>query len=280
MGWSVCTGVTFYHSIFRKSIIAFGSLFNNLLIKRESTDGDKLETIKVPVKYGPTAKYLAMIAAEPQPERTGIQMSLPHMSFEIKGIEYDASRKLVPTQFTKTRPTAGSDNENQPVQYSQYVPVPYNLNVELAVISKNQNDGLQIIEQILPSFHPSLNISIEVIEETHEERDIAVVLNSINYVDEYEGDFSQRRLLLWTLSFTVKTYLFGPVNVQKDIRTVKVDYRSDIKRRSAEIRYSAAVQSTEEPPIPPEEIDPETDPYEIVETLEDVHTSDSDFFGL
>ena len=273
-------GRYYYHSIFRKSIIAFGSLFNNLLIKREGTEGDKLETIKVPVKYGPTQKYLAMIAAEPTPQRNSIQLPLPHMSFEVKGIEYDPSRKLVPTQFTKTRPVAGSDNENQPVQYSQYVPVPYNLNMELAVISKNQGDGLQIIEQILPSFHPSLNISIEVIEETKEERDIAVVLNSINYVDEYEGDFSQRRLLLWTLSFTVKTYLFGPVDVQKDIRTAKVDYRSDIVRRPAEIRYSAAVQSTAEPPIPANEVDPDTDPYEIVETLEDVHTSDSSFFGL
>lgn len=273
-------GRYYYHSIFRKSIIAFGSLFNNLLIKRTATDGEKLETVKVPVKYGPTQKYLAMIAAEPTPQRNSVQMTLPHMSFEIKGIEYDASRKLVPTQFNKSRPSAASSEADKPVQFSQYVPVPYNLNVELAVIAKNQNDGLQIIEQILPSFHPSLNISIEVIEETHEERDIAVVLNSINYVDEYEGDFNQRRLLLWTLSFTVKTYLFGPIDIQKDIRTVKLDYRSDIKRRAAEIRYSATVESTEEPPKPKEEINPDTDPYKIVETREDVHASDSDFFGL
>ena len=273
-------GRYYYHSIFRKSIIAFGSLFNNLLIKRTANDGEKLETVKVPVKYGPTQKYLAMIAAEPTPQRNSVQMTLPHMSFEIKGIEYDASRKLVPTQFNKSRPSAASGEADKPVQFSQYVPVPYNLNVELAVIAKNQNDGLQIIEQILPSFHPSLNISIEVIEETNEERDIAVVLNSINYVDEYEGDFNQRRLLLWTLSFTVKTYLFGPIDIQKDIRTVKLDYRSDIKRRAAEIRYSATVESTEEPPKPKEEINPDTDPYKIVETREDVHASDSDFFGL
>ena len=80
------------------------------------------------------------------------------------------------------------------------------------------------------------------------------------------------------MNFTVKTYLFGPLDLQKDIRTVKVDYRSDIKRRNAEIRYSATVQSTEEPPKPKEEINPDTDPYEIMKTLEDVHTSDSDFF--
>ena len=274
-------GRYYYHSIFRKSIIAFGSLFNNLLIKRQSSDGTaNLETIKVPVKYGPTQKYLAMIAAEPVAQRNSVQLPLPHMSFEIKGIQYDSSRKLVPTQFTKTRPGSSAPSDAKGSQFSQYVPVPYNLNVELAVIAKNQNDGLQIIEQILPSFHPSLNISIEVVEATKEERDIAVVLNSIDYVDEYEGDFNQRRLLLWTLNFTIKTYLFGPVDIQKDIRTAKVEYRTDITARAAELRYSAKVESTEEPPIPAAEIDPNTDPYKVVETLEDVHSSDSDFFGL
>lgn len=275
-------GRYYYHSIFRKSIIAFGSLFNNLLIKRQSSDGSaNLETIKVPVKYGPTQKYLAMIASEPTPERNAVQLALPHMSFEIKGIQYDSSRKLVPTQFTKSRPSSSPGSpDTDGAQFSQYVPVPYNLNVELAVIAKNQNDGLQVIEQILPSFHPSLNISIEVVEATKEERDISVVLNSIDYVDEYEGDFNQRRLLLWTLNFTVKTYLFGPVDIQKDIRTAKVEYRSDIVTRPAELRYSAAVESTAEPPIPAAEIDPNTDPYKITETYEDVHASDSDFFGL
>ena len=119
-------GRYYYHSIFRKSIIAFGSLFNNLLIKRTATDGEKLETVKVPVKYGPTQKYLAMIAAEPTPQRNSVQMTLPHMSFEIKGMEYDASRKQTPTQFVKSRPSASSSEANKPVQFSQYVPVPYN----------------------------------------------------------------------------------------------------------------------------------------------------------
>ena len=252
-----------------------------MVIKRKGDGSEDLESIKVPVKYGPTQKYLAMIAAEPRGQRNQVQLTLPHMSFEIKGFQYDASRKLTPTQFTKSRPNPAVQVDNQDVQLSQYVPVPYNLNVELAVIAKNQNDGLQIVEQILPSFHPSLNVAIEIIEETNEERDIMVQLDSINYVDEYEGDFSDRRLLLWTFNFTVKTYLFGPVNVQKDIRTVKVDYRSDFHRRPAEIRYNATVESTEEPPVPKTEIDPKAeDTYEIVETKEDVHSEDSDFFML
>ena len=162
-------------------------------------------------------------------------------------------------------------------RYSQFVPVPYNLDVELSIISKTQDDGLQILEQILPNFHPSLNVSIEVIDETHEERDIAIVLNNVDYTDDYEGDFSQRRTLLWTLRFTIKTYLFGPVNAQRDIRKVVLDYRADIVKRPAQVRYTAEIESTETPPVPRDQVNPATDPYKVNETYEDL---DSDFFGL
>ena len=272
-------GRYYYHQIFRKSIISFGTLFNNIVIKRRVAQS-KVESLKVPVQYGPTQKYLAMIAAEPTPNRGPSQITLPRISFEIKGLNYDSGRKLVPTQFAKTVPPTGTDEEGKPVQYSQFMPVPYNLDVELSIISKTQDDGLQILEQILPCFHPSVNVSIEIIDETHEERDIAVVLNGVNYTDEYEGDFTQRRTLIWTLNFTVKTYLFGPVDVQKDIRKVTLDYRTDIVRRNAELRYAAEVQSTDTPPIPRDEIDPTTDPYKVVETYEDIYSQDNEFFGL
>jgi hypothetical protein len=234
----------------------------------------------VPIQYGPYQKYLAMIAAEPTPERQSVQISIPRMSFEIKGLHYDGSRKLVPTQMARTVPATGKDAEGKPIQYSQYLPVPYNLDVEMSIISKNQDDGLQILEQILPYFHPSLNVSIEIIAETKEERDIAVVLNGVGYNDDYEGDYSQRRTLIWTLNFTVKTYLFGPVDAQRDIRKVTLDYRTDVIRRPAELRYSAEVESTDVPPIPRDDIDPKVDDYKVVETYEDVFSTDNEFFNL
>ncbi len=272
-----------YHQIFRKSIIAFGTLFNNIIVKRKDParkSKDNLEAYKVPVQYGPYQKYLAMIAAEPTPERQSMQIFLPRISFEIKGLNYDGSRKLTPTQFAKTVPQEGKDAEGRPAQYSQFLPVPYNLEVELNIISKNQDDGLQVLEQILPNFHPSLNVSIVVIEETHEERDIAVVLNGIGYTDDYEGDYTQRRTLIWTLNFTVKTYLFGPVDIQRDIRKITLDYRSDIVRRPAELRYTAEVESTDVPPKHRDEIDPTKDNYKVVETYQDLYSDDQDFFGL
>lgn len=274
-------GNYFYHSIFRKSIIAFGTIFNNMLVKRKGAEG-KLESLKVPVQYGPYSKFLAMIAAEPDGLRSSTQITLPRISFEIKGLAYDAGRKLVPTQFAKTRPPTGTDAEGKPVQYQQYMPVPYNLEIEMAIISKNQDDGLQIIEQILPNFHPSMNVSIEVIDETREERDIAIVLNGIGYQDDYEGDFSERRTLIWTLNFTVKTYLFGPVQQTRDIRKVTLDYRTDTIKRPAELRYTAEVESTEDPPVDRDDIVPAEDGsnYKVVETYEDIYSDDQGFFGL
>jgi len=276
-------GRYYYHQIFRKSILAFGTLFNNIIVKRKDPnrkDKNSLESYKCPIQYGPYQKYLAMIASEPISERQPYQISLPRISFEIKGLNYDGSRKLVPTQFAKSIPQKGKDAEGKPVQYTQYLPVPYNLEIEMAIIAKNQDDGLQIIEQILPNFHPSLNVSIEVIDETHEERDIAIVLNGVGYTDDYEGDYTQRRTLIWTLNFTVKTYLFGPVDVSKDIRKITLDYRTDTVRRPAEVRYAAEVESTDTPPKPRDEIDPDKDNYRVVEKFEDLFGDDQDYFGV
>ena len=279
-------GRYYYHQIFRKSIIAFGTIFNNILIKRKKpgvdrpTGEDSLEAFKVPIQYGPYQKYLALIEAEPNPQRTQTQISMPRISFEIKGLNYDGSRKLVPTQFAKSVPVDG-DKKDQPVQYQQYLPVPYNLDVELNILAKNQDDGLQILEQILPNFHPALNVSIEVIDVTHEERDIAIVLNGIGYTDDYVGDYTKRRTLIWTLNFTVKTYLFGPVDAQKDIRKIVLDYRTDIVKRNTELRYTAEAQSTLVPPVPRAEIDPlKPETYKVVETYEDIFGTDQGYFGL
>jgi hypothetical protein len=280
-------GQYYYHQIFRKSIIAFGTIFNNIIVKRKKpgvdrpTGADSLEAFKVPIQYGPYMKYLAIIAAEPNAERQQLQIAMPRMSFEIKGLNYDGSRKLVPTQFAKTVPDKGTDDAGKPVQYTQFLPVPYNLEVELNILAKNQDDGLQIIEQILPNFHPSLNVSIEVIDVTHEERDIAIVLNGIGYTDDYVGDYTQRRTLIWTLNFTVKTYLFGPVDAQRDIRKIVLDYRTDVVKRATELRYTAEAQSTLTPPVARDKIDPEEPTtYKVVETFEDIFGNDQSYFGI
>lgn len=220
-------GTYSYHEIFRKTVVAFGTLFNNIELRR--TD----EVMKVPLAYGPKQKFLARLDQTPDPTNKRVQITLPRISFEINGITYDSSRKVSPTQKIKI---AKDSDESKNV----FMPVPYNLSFELAIISKNQEDGLQILEQILPYFQPHYNLAVKLIPDMNETKDVPVVLNSVDYEDDYEGDFSTRRAIIYTLQFTVKTYLYGPVTDSKVIKKVVTDYYTDTNTSTAprEVRYT------------------------------------------
>ena len=143
------------------------------------------------------------------------------MSFEFIGVQYDATRKTTQTQqFFVEDPAAGSKIKKG------YLPVPYNMSIELSIMSKLNDDALQILEQIVPYFQPSFNITINLIDSIGEKKDIPIVLESINQSDQYEGSFETRRTIVYTLGFTAKTYLFGPVadNPSGLIKKVDVDY--------------------------------------------------------
>lgn len=202
----------FYHEIFRKTIIGFGSLFNNLSIRHTNDDGEVVDVIKVPLSYGPTQKFLARLEQSPDLSKP-VQITLPRLSFEFTGLTYDASRKVTTTQtFTAKQSDDGT------IVKKAYMPVPYNMQFELSLMSKLNDDALQIIEQILPYFQPSYNLTIELLDDVNEKRDIPIVLENITMQDDYEGDFTTRRVLVYTLRFSAKTYLFGPVSTAtKDI---------------------------------------------------------------
>ncbi len=190
----------FYHQIFRKTVIAFGTLFNGIEINR---DGG--EIIQVPLAYGPTQKFLARLEQQPDLNKP-IQISLPRMSFEFTGVSYDSGRKLAATQaFT----TALKGDKTQ--IRKMFHPVPYNMSFDLSVMTLLNDDALQIVEQILPYFQPNFNLTIDLVESIGEKRDIPITLDSVSFVDNYEGDYNSRRILIYTLKFTAKTYLFGPV---------------------------------------------------------------------
>jgi len=202
-------GTYFYHEIFKKTIVGFGTLFNNIQLRRVS-DG-KTEVMKVPLAYGPAEKYLSRLRQTPDPTQAKIQITLPRIAFELTGIQYDTSRKVAPTQIVRV-----DDKQT-------FMPVPYNLEFELNILSKNQDDALQIVEQILPFFQPSYNITIQMLPQVNESKDIIVNLDSVTYRDDYEGDLDQRRTLIYTLKFTAKTYIYGPVRDLTQIRKVITD---------------------------------------------------------
>jgi hypothetical protein len=226
----------FYNEILRRTVIAFGTLFNNITIKHTNSSDNVVSVIKVPLAYGPTQKFLARLEQVPDLNKS-TAVTLPRMSFEFTGLTYDSTRKVTTTQsFTVKDPNDGSEVKKS------YMPVPYNMQFELSIMSKLNDDALQIVEQILPYFQPAYSISVELVESIQEKRDIPIVLENITMQDDYEGDFTTRRVLLYTLRFTAKTYLFGPVSsATKDIikkSTVSYLTGTDTSNSTREVVYS------------------------------------------
>jgi hypothetical protein len=226
-------GTYFYHEILRRTVIAFGTIFNDINIRHKDSSGQSISQMKVPLAYGPIQKFLARIEQQPELNKP-IAMTLPRLSFEMTSIQYDPTRKANITQTFKTL-----DGENLK---KVYLPVPYNIGFQLNLMSKLQDDALQVVEQILPYFQPSFNLTVDLIDSIGEKRDIPVVLDNVSFTDDYEGDFSTRRILIYTFNFTAKTYLFGPIAESTDglIRKVQVDYYTgtDTATAKREMRYT------------------------------------------
>ena len=226
----------FYNEILRRTIIGFGTLFNNLTIKATNASDSFVSVTKVPLAYGPTQKFLARLEQSPDLNKS-TAMTLPRMSFEFTGLTYDPSRKVTTTQtFVVKDPNTGEETKKG------FMPVPYNMQFELAIMCKLNDDALQIVEQILPYFQPAYNLSVELVEGIKEKRDVPVVLENITMEDDYTGDFKERRVLLYTLRFTAKTYMYGPVSsaTRDIIKVAKVSYISgDSKSTTRDITYTA-----------------------------------------
>lgn len=232
----------FYHEILRKTIIGFGTLFNNIEVRQFNEQKDVLSVLKVPFAYGPIQKFLARVEQQPN-LNTPVQITLPRMSFEFTGLSYDATRKLTTTQTFLSKSVTDSTDIRK-----TYMPVPYNMDFELSIMTKLNDDMLQIVEQILPYFQPSYTLTINLIDSIGEKRDIPIILNNVSMQDDYEGDYTARRALIYTLKFTAKIYLFGPVSTgaSKDIiQKVSLGFVSgDTKSTSRDLTYSAEPTAT------------------------------------
>ena len=227
-------GTQFYNQAVRKTVISFGTLFNNIELKK-TVDGQVLETEKVPLAYGPKQKFLYRLQGNPTDGRK-VAITLPRIYFEMTGIDYDASRKTPATQKYKT---VINDNGNE--VRTQYVPVPYNISFEVGILCKSQDDGLQILEQILPFFQPSFSMSLKFIPDMDEVRDVAVVLNSVDFDDDWEDDFSTRRSITYTMQFTAKSYIYGPytkADVIRKSRIIETIGDTNVNKRHVELSYT------------------------------------------
>ena len=220
-------GQHFYHKQIRNTVIAFGTIFNNINIRRLDSSGNPLQNIRVPLSYSPKEKFLARL--EQQADLTGddssVAITLPRMSFDITGYAYDPTRKLNKNlKIGNVKPTGDTTKLN-----TQYQPVPYNVSISLNVFTSNSDDGLQIIEQILPYFQPDYTVTM-IIDKTYMDtkRDIPFILESVDYEDSYQGALTDRRRIIYTLKFTAKIYLYGPIGSSAVIRKVSTDLYNNL----------------------------------------------------
>ena len=211
-------GNVFYHGIIRKSIITFGRLFSDIYIDRKEGDsvtGTTVQRLQVPLAYAPKEKWLVRIEQDPNLDQH-TYTTLPRMSFEIIGYAYDPQRKVNRMNQIKCGDGTGSVN-------SVYTPVPYNIDLSLYILTKTQEDGLQILEQILPTFTPEYTLSVNAVPDMNIAMDVPIVLNSVSVTDEYDGDFQTRRFVTHTLNFQMKVNLFGAVGGKNVIQQVNAN---------------------------------------------------------
>jgi hypothetical protein len=210
-------GTSFYNETTRRYVAVFGTLFNDIQISRKDNSANTIQTMTVPVNYGPMQKFLARL--EQDPNLTAPQITLPRISFEMTGLTYDGERNLTVLNRHSKFITSNNASFN-----TQFTPAPYNITFQLNIMTKFQEDGTKIMEQILPYFKPDFTPTVKLIDDVDMHLDIPIVLDNVTFEDTYEGNFEQRRALVWTLTFTLKGYYFGPVTQKKIIKFVKTNF--------------------------------------------------------
>jgi hypothetical protein len=205
----------------RKAVAVFGTIFNNINVIRTKADGTVLNQIKVPLSYGPKQKFLARLDGSAGVDAS-MAMKLPRMAFEISSLELDSTQKLS-KRNTITESHASDVTKKKTIKHE----VAYNINMSLFVLAKNQDDGLQVVEQILPYFQPEYTVTITPVTGFAYKQDVPIILTGVTISDDYEGDFVTRRALIYQLDFTMKMKFFGPTGNQGVIREVNIDFNND-----------------------------------------------------
>ena len=215
-------GSHFYHATMRRSVAVFGTLFNDINIVRKDGNGGILSQQKVPLAYGPKQKFLARLDQE-----TGFDapmaIKLPRMAFEMTSLAIDTSQKLPKRTVIVNEIDSSDSSKKKTVKFF----TSYDIGMSLYIMAKNQDDGLQIVEQILPYFTPEYSVTIKPIDGYDHKQDVAIILGDLQISDEYEGEFTQRRVLVYQLNFTMKMKFYGPTSKTGVIKEINIDFNND-----------------------------------------------------
>jgi len=254
----------FYHGTIRKAVVCFGRLFDNISILRTDSNGVEQKRIKIPLSYGPKERYLVRQESDPTLNKP-VAITLPRISFQITQFNYAGDRKLASKIRNKS---LGGTND---VQKTQYNSVPYDVDFELNIMTRNAEDGSRILEQILPFFTPEFTVTVHMIPELGLNDDVPVILKSVNLNDEYASDFMSQRAFIWTLQFTMKIALYGPIVDEKVITKASVD--TGIPKGDITAESMAKTPRISRDTVTPDPVDAlPTDDYgfdEVTETFDD-----------
>lgn len=251
----------FRHRLLRKYIVAFGNLFNDIMIVRYDQDQNPIQQILVPLSYANKEKFIVREEQNPILEAGNVSVVAPRMAFSITGFMYDGDRKLGNKGFNSIRLADGDFN-------TQINPVPYDIMLQLSILVDNHEDGQQIIEQILPFFVPDFTVTVETIPEMKIEHDIPIILNNISSEDNYDTPFQEKRQIIWTLEYTMKAYFYGPVKNRGAIKRTQIDFHlvNEFPVTIPIRENSPRAVRVKEEVVPPTAAP--SDPHEIVKTVE------------
>lgn len=214
-------GHTWYNEQIKRYVAVFGTMFNDIIVNKYDSDGTLAKQVRVPITFGPKERFLVRRTEDPNLDRP-YSLSVPAISFEMNGMIYDAPRKLGTTQ--RFYAPSGTDKNKFT---SLWQPVPYDINFQLNIITRSYDDACQIVEQILPFFTPEWTNEVILVEDPYIAMDVPIVLVGVSNTDMYEGDFKERRNVLWTLDFVMKAWFFGPTTNKQVIKVAKVDMFAD-----------------------------------------------------
>jgi hypothetical protein len=260
----------FKHLHMRRYLLAFGSLFDQMTITRENEDGKEEFRQEVPLEYGPKERWLVHLTQDPDYTK-GVGQVVPRMSYEMTSLDYDTTRKLNTLDKLKF-------NSNQAHKLAKlYIGVPYVMKIQLSILVKLQQDGMQIVEQILPFFTPDYTIAVRPLEGYPDLVDqVPIVLQSVSHSDNYEDDFMKRRVIIWTLDFAMKVFFYGPIKDTKRIEEVIVNlYNSpyeDLSAPTADALPKVTIDVQADPPT--QNVSPNTTTITSNTTITEYLTAD------
>ena len=215
-------GNHFYHATTRKAVALFGTIFNNINVIRQDGSGNVLNQIKGPLAYGPKQKFLSRLDSVTGQDAS-MAIKLPRMGFEITSMDIDSTQKLAKrNQIVENHAT--DSTKKKTIKQA----VAYNINMSLYAMAKNQDDGLQIMEQILPYFQPEYTVTITPVTGFTYKQDVPIILNAVTIQDDYEGDYQTRRALIYQFDFVMKMKYFGPTSDQGVIKEINLDFNADM----------------------------------------------------